>query len=296
MRAATLTSLSTALLLTVNAQEKFIDPDYSQYFNWFHQRSQTELLYTPSAELYVFESETPFRQTPSQEGRVLSRLSPGQKVTKLAATETVEDQINGYDDIWYHVSMQNAAGEKTEGYVWGAYIAKAWQITDLDDDAVPETILLGVSSQPRSDLQDINGEIKIMREDEMLVQQEVPGMCLFEECASSALLRVIKEPLFEEVMVIEASTMTVGCEVSIEKNYYSWNGSELQNIMHGEFAFRPFVEQIPFVAGQKKREDGNYQLKVCSFIGEDEEYNPVWECKTVVQPAIAGGGLPIKLE
>ncbi len=269
MRATTLFCLSMALLLTGNAQEKFVAPDYTRYYNWFHQQAQTELLYTPSAQLVIFEYETPIHEAPCEEAAILSKLEIGQQVTNLLYPNPEEDQIKGYDDLWYFVEALNNKGGKIKGYVWGGNIARGWRTADVAEAPGKETILLGISSRPRINPSEIKAEIRVLNGLQLLAQQQVDDLCVFEECASSVLLRVIEMPKHPNMTIIETATVTVGCEVGIYKQMFHWDGLQLQQVMSGEFAFQPHRSSRPFRLSKEK---------MCQYDGEDEYFNPVWKC------------------
>ncbi len=286
MRATTLTCLSMALFLTGNAQQRFIAADYTRYYDWFHEHAQTELLYTPQASLYIFEYETPLMKEPCTDSEIVAHLSIGQKVKNLISpaleSSLNEDKINGYDDLWYLVATINEEGAPVQGYVWGGFLAKGWAFFDFEKDEQPEMIMLGISSRPRENLENIQAEIRILRGTQLLAQVQVSGLCVFEECASSALLRVIPDQPQIGRQIIEASTLTVGCEVSIEKNYFYWDGLQLNRVMHGEFAFQPYQDIKTFMVEKKLKSDGTYEISEYWFVGEDQFFNPIWKQKKTI--------------
>jgi hypothetical protein len=275
-----------ALFLTGNAQQRFITADYTRYFDWFHEHAQTELLYPRHASLYIFEYETPLMREPCTDSQVLDHLSIGQEVTNLTTfslgNALQEDQIKGYDDLWYPVKTISSKGESIQGYVWGAYLAKGWKHFDLEQDGQTELILLGVSSHPRNIPENIQAEIRILQGPQLLTQVQVPGLCVFEECASSALLRVIPDQPQPGHQIIEASTLTVGCEVSIEKNYFYWDGVQLKRVMYGELAFEPFQKTESFISEKRLKKNGQYEITECTYAGEDENFFPIWKCEKII--------------
>ena len=283
MRATTLFSLSMALFLTGNAQQRFISADYTRFFDWFNEQAQTEKLYTPNSTLYIFEYETPLLEEPCVTAEVIERLSIGQEVKNLplplSVEYPIEDQINGYDDLWYYVEVPTTSGKSIQGYVWGGYLAKGWKYYDMAGDPDLEMILLGVSSHLRKIPTDINAEIRILQGTQLIAQTQVPGLCVFEECSSSVLLRIHQAPDSGALSVIEASTLTIGCEVGIEKNYFFWDGIQLSKVMSGEFAFNPQHQKTPFITQSKEIEKNTFQQRVCIFSYEDEDFNPVWDCE-----------------
>lgn len=289
MRATTLFCLSMAFFLTGNAQQRFIAADYTRYFDWFHEQAQTELLYTGQASLHIFEYETPLMQEPCTDSKVLDYLSIGQEVKNLASSSLkntfLEDQIKGYDDLWYPIETISSQGKPIRGYVWGGYLAKGWRHFDLEQDGRMEFIMLGVSSRPRTIPENIQAEVRIVQGAQLLAQVQVPGLCVFEECASSALLRIIPDQPQAGQQIIEVSTLTVACEVSIEKNYFYWDGVQLKRVMHGELAFEPFQRTESFTAKKRIKENGQHEITECRYIGEDQNYNPIWDCQKTRKPA-----------
>lgn len=285
MRATTLFCLSMALFLTGNAQQRFISADYTRYYDWFHEHAQTAILYTPNTSIYIFEYNTPLRQEACLDSKILTHLSIGQTVKNLSSLEEdlLEDQINGYDDRWYPVQTTTASGQTITGFIWGAFIAKGWRYYDIAQDGQPALIMLGVSSHQRASPDQIQAEIRVLQGSQLLAQEQVPGLCVFEECASSVLIRVIPKQTALNIPVIEASTLTVGCELSIEKNYFFWNGLRLQRVMHGELVFEPYQQIATFVVEKKEVGEGMIEIKECRYIGEDDNFNPIWDCKTESQ-------------
>lgn len=278
-----LIAVSLLILNTQNplAQDRFVDVDYSQYYDWFHERSQVGQLYTGGTTLYTFTENTPVHESPCQQSEVVTQLPLGYPVENIEYTTDYlpEDEIDGYGDIWYQVKGKRPNGEEFYGYIWGADIAKAWQKADLYEQATPVFMMLGIASEPRQSFSDIKAEIKIVDGRELLSQTTVPGLCIFEDCASSALLRTIPHPTLDDVKIVEASTMTITCTAGIEKTYFYWNGSSLELVYHTEITTGEAYAQNAFVVNQT--EAGAHKVLICNYSHENKNFNPVWDCREI---------------
>jgi hypothetical protein len=280
-----LTIFVLSLLQTTisTAQSRFVSADYAEYYDWFHNRSQVAQLYTDGTTLIVFGEQTILRHGPCQDSEALATLAIGQPVQNIAYDEYYlpEDEIDGYGDIWYHVSTKNKKGEPIIGYIWGAHIAKGWRQQNLLDDTAPELLLLGVSSKPRLEPKAIAAELRIVQDNRLVYQKQLPGLCIFEDCASSPLLRIIDNHPLPGQMMIEASTMTIGCFAGIEKAYLHWNGKTMEAVHQAEYTTEQEILSRPFVV----RPAGSTKAELCSFSHEDENFTPVWTCKPIQVPA-----------
>ena len=288
--------LISATLLSIQlpvsqAQEQLVGQDFGDYYEWFNEHSQTEQLYAHNATLHIFTDHTTVHLGPCRDSKVIADLPIGQTVTNIAYDDyyVPEDQIDGYGDMWYHIRGRNADGGAFQGYVWGAYIAKAWQSVELTGDQHEEFVMLGVASTPRRQPTDINAEIRILHQNKLWYQKLVPGLCLFEECATEAMLRVLKDPKLGFTFM-ETSTMTLGCWAGIEKAYFYWNGSSLERVYQAEYTTKKEYANQTFTVPAGK----DVPLQVCHFSHEDENYDPVWKCEVVkakpaarVRPAAA---------
>lgn len=261
-----------------SAQEEFVAQDFSDYYEWFDRHSQTELLYLPNATLHIFTDHTQVHLGPCQDSDVIAELSIGQPITNIAYEDyyVPQDEINGYGDIWYHVKGLDRQGLPFQGYVWGAHIARAWQGAELTGDAAEEFVMLGIASVPRTQPTEINSEIRILHRDRLWYQKLVPGLCLFEECATETMLRVLEDPK-RGFTFIETSTMTLGCWAGIEKAYFYWDGSKLDRVYQAEYTTDKEYANRSFTI----HSEAGVPLQVCRFNGEDEKYNPVWKCEVV---------------
>jgi hypothetical protein len=268
------------VLPTAYPQARFVSHDYEQYFQWFHDQSQVANLYTDGAELFTF-SKGNLKSSPCQESETLTQLPVGLKLTNIVdeLEGFPEDEINGYYDHWYHVMGTDTHGNSFEGFIWGANIAKSWQISDYTGDGNNEFVMLGIASKQRKDMKDINAEIKILKSGKIISRAMVPGLCVFEECASSALIRILKDKPCKGIVIVEVSTMTIGCAAGIEKAYFFRTPSgDLDRVYHAELTTQKQYRNTSF-----EFVDENGAKVLCKFSHEDDNYSPVWDAK-VIQP------------
>ena len=258
----------------LTAQERFVSSDFSDFYDWYHQQSQVAQLYEDQTELFTFTSDTYVYTGPCLTSEVAAQLPIGYGVKNIAYNDDYylpEDEINGYGDIWYHVRGKDLTGQSFTGYIWGGQIAKGWRSADLNGDGKPEFIMLGISSQTRKAPGDINAELRIVQDGRLLHQKTVPGLCVFEDCASSPLLRVVETP--QGFQIIEASTMTVGCWAGIEKSFFYWDGANLQRVYQAEYTTHKELANAAFVF------TGKAGAQLCRYSHEGDNYTPVWKCK-----------------
>lgn len=279
--------LLTTLLMVQSpvlfAQGRLTSQEFGEYYDWFNEHSQTADLYSDRATLHIFSDKAALQQGPCRDSRVLTRLPIGLPVTNIVedAFFLPEDEIDGYFDIWYFVAAQDPSGRTVEGYLWGGDLAKSWTAADLTGDGNDEFLMLGIASQPRQKITDINAEIRILHNDRLWYQKLVPGLCVFEACATSGLLRVIENDQAPGGMqVVEASTMTLGCWAGVEKAFFYWNGGSLERVYYAEFTSDREYERRSFLV------ENGPTTQLCLYSHEDENYNPVWACRTVkTEPA-----------
>ena len=258
------------------AQQRFVGGDISGYYDWFHERSQVNDLYTNHSTLYIFTETATVHQGPCQSSAKLTELSHGSPVFNIAYQDEYylpEDEINGYNDIWYHVRGKDAQGKSFVGYIWGAEIAKGWRTIDVSGDGRAEFLMLGVSSKKRKEIKDIKAEIRILSDGQLIAMKTVPGLCVFEECGASPLLRVFRTP--QGFTVVEASTMTVGCWAGLEKAFHYWDGSHLHRVYHAEFLTNTEFANESFVVNHTSG------TQLCHYSHEDDNHMPVWSCKNI---------------
>lgn len=268
----------TAILSTqgIPAQERFISSDFDEFYDWFHQHSQVAQLYEDQSQLFTFTNDTRVYSGPCRNSEVAARLPIGYAVSNIAYADDYylpEGEINGYGDIWYHVRGKDPHGHAFTGYIWGGEIAKGWRLVDLDGEGEAEFILLGVSSKTRKVPEDINAELRVVRRGQLIYQKTIPGLCIFEDCASSPLLRSFKTP--QGFTIIEASTMTVGCWAGIEKSFFYWDGANLQRVYHAEYTTHTEFANQAFIFNTKTG------AQLCRYSHEDENFTPVWKCEEI---------------
>lgn len=249
-------------------------PDYSNFYPWFHQASQVSALYSSNATLRIFNNGAKVMSQPSWKSTVLTTLPMAAAVTNIAYPEGIIPQgtRKGYSDMWFKVRI-NVSGKSCTGYVWGGDIAKGWRQIDLDGDAsTREWVMLGLSTAPRAALTDIRAELRILRGETVIARQEIAGLCLFEECATSPLLRVQTVAKYPHLKMIEASTMFEGCETGIERAFFFWDGERLQLAYHAEFTTQTVFKQQQLFFHDTR--SGN--TLSCRFSHIDAGFNPVW--------------------
>lgn len=265
-------------------REPFVSRSYEEFYEWFHRHSQVDQLYDHRSTLYIFGERARVYSAPHRGARPVTELRMGQAVENIAYTQDdlPLDEINGYGDLWFHITGRDLHGHPFTGYVWGADIARGWRRADITGDRRPEFVLLGLSSRPRQSVRDINAEIRVLQNGRLLAQQTIPGLCLFEDCGASPMLRILNDPEQTGMPVIEASTMTIGCEVGIEKAFLFWDGRRLERVFHAEYTTQHNIADKEFSLKVRDEQSGRIiGLKVCRYSHEDENYNPVWDCRII---------------
>jgi hypothetical protein len=275
-----------------NAQNYFVSKQYEDFFTWFHERAQIEQLYTNKATLYIFTDGVNVRRQPNATAPILTQLPIGHAVTNVSYDKrpVPKAEINGYGDVWLHVRGTDAAGKPFDGYVWGAHIAKGWREADLHGTGQPSLIMLGVAAKPRQRLQDINAEIRMVQGGKLIGQTIVPGLCVFEDCGASPMLRILQSRNIPSLTIVEAATMTIGCTAGIEKSYFYWSGKHLERVYHAEYTTNTEMFRKKFTVIPDKLQGGMAQL--CEYGGEDSGNNPIWNCRNL-PPAPVAEGKPI---
>ncbi len=275
--------LATLLLSTQNAplagQERLAGQQFGAYYDWFHERSQVADHYTDQARLHVFSQEAPLYAGPCAESAILDHLPIGAAVTNIVEDEFFipEGELNGYLDLWYQVAFRDDKGRRVEGYLWGGDVAKSWLAVDLTGDGRSEFVMLGIASTPRKRATDINAEIRVLHNQRLWYQKLVPGLCVFEACAVSGLLRVIEDEQLTGARFIEAGTITVGCWAGVEKALFYWDGSRLEQVYYAELTTPKEYQKKSFIV----QRPGETSAQLCRYSHADPQYNPVWDCKTL---------------
>jgi hypothetical protein len=262
--------------LWTQGPKRLVSADYRDYHTWFHERSQVADLYRGHTTLYTFSEGARVLRQPRRDAPPVITLPIGYPVRNIAleTNQFIFEEINGYRELWFLVSGEDPQGVRFQGYLWGGDIAKGWRWEDITGDGAKELVMLGLSGQPRTRLKDINAEIRILKSQRLLTRTTAPGLCLFDGCDTSPLLRVLRDPAYPGMLIVEASTMSIGCEVGIEKAFFSWNGRQLERVFHAEYTSkREYFSQDFFVS------DGPNGRKQCRYCGEDKQFNPVWRCE-----------------
>ncbi len=284
MRTALILCVTLGFPILLLAQSRLVNPDYKEYYHWFQQHSQTSLLFQDESRLYVFSESAKVHQRPCRESAVITELAGGDAATNISYGETwlPEDIINGYGDLWFHVCGKDANGKTFRGYLWGGDLARGWRQADITGDGHPEFIMLGIASLTRSEPSEMNAELRVFQNGHLLAQALVPGLCIFQECDTDVLLRVINDPELG-TPIIETSTLFAGCQVGIEKAFFHWNGRKLMRIFHAEFTTNKEYARKDLSFPLKTATADGIAVKVCQFSHEDRSFNPVWKCQTLIQ-------------
>ena len=276
MKTYLLSSALFSLILTpLLAQERLVDAKHSSYYEWFNQHSKTTHIFQEGATLYTFDEQTLVYRRPSSDASIITKLQIGQRVRNSSRLDAPlpENTWNGYTDIWLKVKGKDAQGKAFTGFVKGAQLAKTWSFIDVNKDGKKELIMLGISSLKRQKITDIKAELRVVQHKKLRYQKIVPGLCVFEECNSMALVRQVPH---EHRIILEASTITLGCWTAIEKTYFLWNGNSLDLIYHAEKTTQKVhtKESFAYTTNEKG-------LNICCYSGEDQNFNPKWACKSI---------------
>ncbi|MBX2875346.1 MAG: hypothetical protein KTR30_24730 [Saprospiraceae bacterium] len=282
------TLLITFALISVQSlgfsQERLVGEDYNAYYDWFNKYSKTAEQYEQGSTLYVFGHDIKIFQGPCEDAKVVTKVKMGQTVKNMVdyteAMQVPEDEINGYGDIWYQVGGKDANGKRFSGFLWGGHIAKAWAYHDFTGDQRKELVMLGLSPAPKRNVTDIKAEIRILQKGNLLYQKIVPGLCVFEDCGSNVLLRVIPNAPVQGSFMLEASTMTVSCFAGIEKAFYNWDGQRLNLAYHAEYTTKHQFANQPF-----RLEAANGSVQICRYSQEGNNFTPEWSCKDITPEA-----------
>ncbi|MBK7476014.1 MAG: hypothetical protein IPI11_08355 [Haliscomenobacter sp.] len=264
-------------------------PDYSRFYDWFHRRAQAGALYSDQSALLIFNEGTKVMAQPNWKSTVLAQLPMASTVTNLAYPEGLIPQgtRKGYSDIWHKVKGNDQSGRPFTGYVWGGDIAKGWRKADLNGDGALETLVLGLSPNPRTEMTDIRAELRVIEHGKLLARKEIKGLCLFKDCDTSPLLRILSDPAHPEVRFFETSTLFEGCETGIERAFFLWDGSEIQLIYHAEFLSKTVFQKGKAVI---KAEGSEFALRTCRFSHINASFEPVWIWEEQPLPVAAQGG------
>jgi hypothetical protein len=266
-----------ATLSATSAQVRYDERTFQQYYDWFQSVSPASALRQHGAGLYVFSPATPLRAAPCLTGTILTRLPIGSHVTNIVDQpyDSYPDEINGYADRWFRVRARTADYGWIEGYIWGSHIARAWTWVELEPAARPVFAMLGLGSQPIEQLAQMQGEIRLVDQQTLLYRQPIEKMCLFRQCYSQALLRVLPDQPRSGQVLLEATSVISNCEgSSIDKAIFAWTDNGLLGIHHAEYISGHTYSQRPLPIDTETD-----QPLECSYQGEDQYFNPVWSCR-----------------
>mgnify|MGYP000249883894 CR=1 FL=1 len=276
------TQLSVLLLLGLplsqsSAQVQYTGEEYRDYYDWFHQYSQTPDFYLDGTTLITFQDNVPLRTAPSVDSKTQVNLPIGKAVTNIYVP--VEDAVfsmqNGYLDQWFHVETCSANRNVVEGYVWGGHLAKSWNYFQAPGDKEPSLLALGLSDENRQQPEDIKASLKIIRNGEQAQALTLKGICLFEQCAASSLLRVFDLSEKAPQWIFEASIFSTGCLTGVDKALISWDGNEMHLVHQAEYTTGHTYTSNPFYIRNSE------QTQICYYQNENEAYEPVWACRTL---------------
>lgn len=272
-----LTAILAGTACSMTAQTRFVGEDYLRYFEWHNENSQIEKLYTPGSQLYAFGEDVKVYRYPDQNSEVLRKLYDGQPLQNRSDYRDVhqipDGEFKGYRDIWFKVRTHDGIA----GYVFGAQLAKGWRRANLTEDQGDELIMLGVSPAPRKNFGDIKAELRIVKDGHLIYNTSIPGLCVFEECGSSPMLRILFDQPFQGGIVVEASTMTVGCLTGIERSFFYWNGRQLESVFHAEYTMDREYDRHAF----KVKDPVAVRTMMCNYKKQDQSFNPVWDCREI---------------
>lgn len=284
-------NLSAALLLLslpslhTDAQVRYTGEEFRDYYLWFHEYSQTPDFYQDGTTLLTFIEDTPLYETPSKKSRPQMHLPLGKTVTNISIP--VEDaefaDINGYTDQWFLVETCSANRNVIQGYIWGGHLAKSWRYFQTPDQPkYSNLVALGLAAEVRQRPEDIKASLKIINNGTVESEVILDGFCLFEQCGSSSLLRTFDVSGPSLMWIFEASSFTTGCLTGIDKALISWDGQEMRLVHQAEYTTGHTYASHPFFLRDEA------QTQICYYQSENEQYDPVWACRTVdaTDPAI----------
>ena len=273
-----------ATLHAPSAQVRYSERDFQDYYRWFQSVSPTDAQQRKGAQLLIFSPATPLRSAPFQTAGSLAYLPIGGTVTNLVGHpfDAFKDEINGYSDRWFRVGTRIEGAGWVEGYVWGADIARAWTRAALFPGEAPALAMLGIGGDPIRHVSEMQGEVRIVHDQTLIQRIRIEKMCLFSECDSDALLRVLPDQPRPGQLLFEATSLISNCSgSSIEKAFFVWTGGGLRSIYHAEYTTGYTFSHTPLRVENEKNEPLE-----CRYLGEDQSFNPIWACTA---PAAAQG-------
>ncbi len=272
---ATITTVAHAPVCS--SQNRLVGEKFEAYFDWFHQQSQVVNQFTDGATLVIFSPDAKVHTAPIRGSTVLGQLPIGHEVRNhlKETTEFPQDQVDGYGDLWFQVSSCDAHGRKLMGFVWGGDLAKAWKQVRLEGQKEKSLVMLGIPSEPRIEYSDIRAELRTLYQGRLINRKVIPGLCVFEECGSSTLLRTVDNCPRPGLFILEASTLTAGCMSAVEKAFFHWTGQDWQRFYYAEYTTAAEYANTPFEVSTSAG------VELCRYSHENRQYNPVLSCKQI---------------
>jgi len=268
---------SLAGLHAARAQPKV---DLADYFEWFQEKAQTESLYGHGARLYVFTPRAPLFRGPSLQAPVLRHLSTGEQVISLLAAHSAQlpsQSLRGIEELWYPVRYQTGKETWVKGYLWGGDLAKGWREEDLDRDGKQELLLLGLSPESNMEQNQVSAELKVLSYGKVIAVAPVPNLCIFEACGVTPLLRRVPVSHPQNMIIMETSVLHIGCQQGLNRAFFHWNGWDMERVYQGEWIEGKILHRRTFE--HKVRHGDQVILYQCTFSREDDQHNPVWDCR-----------------
>lgn len=267
------TILSTYLLVLLfaqfgQAQVQYSTEKYQSYLAWFNFHIDGE-----EDRLISFLANTPVYERPDTRSNVIAHLDLGEAIIEAVAQDnvTITEVVNGFKDTWVKINVCDERGHYQQAYVWKGHLAKNWQYYDIDSDGKLELIALGTTSQTRTANDHVAAELRVIEDKQLKSSVQLPGFCLFEGCTSNSLLRIMN--VGTQLRVFEASVYTKGSLSGIDKALIIWENDQLR-----------LVHRAEFITGTEYQNDPVYYqhnntVRVCHYKGENETFDPVWNCK-----------------
>jgi len=249
------------------------------YFEWFQSQTQAKELYDKGSKLYIFNSGSPLFASPNPNARIVDRLRAGSPVVTLSYPEDNPGPMTyrGYQDFWYEVSFQNRAGEYKAGFLWGGNLAKGWSASDLDKDGSSELLLLGIHDNFEG-MRAGKAALKLFQQGELKLFQSAAEHCISEACESNVLVRLIPDPIWPNMQILEVSTTQIGCDSGLSRHFYYWTGERFQKVYEFKWVQDRSERSVPFVLKPSGISRGQVQSYRCQYSYTNDDFSPVWRC------------------
>ena len=179
----TLATATTILFsaLTLHGQVRYTGEEFREYYDWFHQYSQTEDPFIDGTTLYTFVDDAKVYRTASARSSIVASLPIAHPISNiLIPVENAQRAtINGYTDQWLQVEGCDGEGNNFTGFVWGGHIAKGWRAYDLNRDGSQDLVMFGLNQQQRNAPEDLRAEIRLVANGQLIAQTTLTGhVCL----------------------------------------------------------------------------------------------------------------------